>query len=357
MRILLICTHLKAGGISRYVLTLAKGLKKNGHCVWVSCAPYGKWLIKLKEEGIGYKSIPIKTKSILSIKIWISFFILSRFVKKEKIDIIHSNSRVTQLLGFLLYKFTKTPYVNTFHGFYRKSFIRKQLKFAGLRTIAISENVKTHLSQDLRIPEDKIRVVYNGVCREEFSVRKKTKTDYGFKKDDFVIGILGRISEEKGQFLGVEAFKLLSYDHDNVYLAISGRGRLEEELKTFIKLTDLENKTKLFDMEAKDFLDIPDILIVPSRREGFGYVIIEAFLKEVPVIGFNGGAIPEIIRDKENGLLFNKYDAFYLKQAIEKLMFDRPLYQKIVKNAKEDAQAFSMENMALKIEKAYSEVL
>ncbi|MCK9572897.1 MAG: glycosyltransferase family 4 protein [Candidatus Omnitrophica bacterium] len=357
MRILLLSTHLNAGGISRYILTLAKGLKKDGHEVWVSCAPKGEWLEKLEKEGIPYKTIPIKTKSILSIKIFISFFILAKFIKKERIEVIHSSSRVTQFLGFLLYKFTRVPYVTTFHGFYRKNRARKQLKFEGLRTIAISENVKAHLSKDLNIPEGKIRIVFNGICREEFGRREKTKIDYGFKEKDFVIGILGRISEEKGHFLAIEAFKLLSDKYNNVYLAISGKGKLEEELKTFIKLTDIGDKTKFFNMEAKDFLDIPDILIVPSKREGFGYVIVEAFLKEVPVIGFNGGAISEIIKNGENGLLFDKYEGFCLKQAIEQLMFDKTLCERIVKKAKEDAQIFSMENMALNTEKVYQEVI
>jgi len=358
MRILLICTHLNAGGISRYILTLAKGLKKNGHQVFVSCAPGGEWLNRLSEESIACKTIPIKTKSILSIKILFSFFILAGFIKEEKIDIIHANSRVTQFLGFLLHKFTKTPYVATFHGLYRKSRTRKKLKFEGLKTIAISESVKTHLTQDLNITADKIRVVYNGVYRAEFSPRVKTKKDYGFKDADFVIGILGRISEEKGHFLAVEAFKLLSCDYTNAYLAVSGKGKLEEDLKTFIKLADIENKVKFFDMEAKDFLDIPDVLIVPSRNEGFGYVIIEAFLKEIPVIGFRGGgAIAEIVRHKENGILFDKYDGLCLKQAIEELMNNKTLREQLIGKARKDAQAFSMEEMALNTEKVYREVL
>lgn len=357
MRILLICTHLNAGGISRYVLTLAKGLKENGHQVFVACAPFGNWLGKLEEEDIGYKAIPIKTKSIFSIKILISFLTLIKFIKKEKIDIIHSNSRVTQFLGFLLHKSLKVPYLSTFHGLYRKSQARRQLRFEGLRTIAVSNSVKNHLSQDLNIQKDRIRVVYNGVYRKDFEGRKKTKTDYGFTKNDFIVGILGRISEEKGHFLAVEALKLLSYNHDNAYLAISGKGKLEKELKTFIELADIENKTKFFDMEAKDFLDILDVLIVPSKKEGFGYVIIEAFLKGIPVIGFNTGAISEIIKNGENGLLFYKYEGFYLKEAIEQLMRDKSLCEKMTKKAKEDAQTFSMENMALNTEKVYKEVL
>ncbi|MDD4954699.1 MAG: glycosyltransferase family 4 protein [Candidatus Omnitrophica bacterium] len=357
MRILLICTHLNAGGVSRYVLTLAKGLKANGNSVFVACAPSGDWLHKLKEEGIGHKAIPIKTKSIISIKILTSFFALIGFLKKEKIDIIHANSRVTQLLGFLLYKFTGIPYVSSFHGLYRKSLARRHLKFEGLRSIAVSNHVKNHLTKDLNIPENKIRVVYNGVSKKEFECRKKTKIDYGFTKNDFVIGILGRISEEKGHFLAVEMFKLLSYEYNNVYLAISGKGKLEEDLKTFIRLAEIEDKVKFFNLEGKDFLDILDVLIVPSKKEGFGYVIVEAFLKGVPVIGFNTGGISEIIENGENGLLFYRYEGFYLKEEIVRLMLDKGLSEKIIKKAKEDAKIFSMENMALNTEKVYKEVL
>lgn len=354
MRVLLLCTHLNPGGVSRYILTLSKGLKKKNHSVYTACSQ-GEWVNKLNEASVSYKYIPIRTKFIFSFKVFLSFFILLKFVKENKIDIIHANTRVTQFLGFLLYKFTGIPYVATFHGFHRKKWARKFMRCAGTRTIAVSASVKKHLMADFGIKENRIKVVYNGVEREEFSEHFTKKTDYGFSEKQWVIGILGRISEEKGYFLAVEAIKLLSYDHDNIYLAISGKGKLEKELKEFIKIAEIEHRVKFFDIEAKRFLDIPDILIVPSKKEGFGYTVIEGFLKGIPVVGFNVGGISEIIKNRQNGLLFYQYEGFYLKESIIELISNKDLRNKLIRNAKEDAQCFSMENMANNTEEVYNE--
>ncbi|MFA5270889.1 MAG: glycosyltransferase family 4 protein [Candidatus Omnitrophota bacterium] len=357
MKILLLTTHLNPGGVSRYILTLAKGLKQGGHSVCVVCAKDSQWLSRLNDTNILYKVIPIDTKSICSLKIIFSFFKLLPFLRKEKIEILHANTRVTQFLGFLIYKFTGIPYVCTFHGFYRKSSERRLMKFEGVKTIAVSNAVKDHLIHDLKIKGDKINVVHNGVCVEDFTQHKYTKKDYGFKDTDFVVGLLGRISEEKGHFLAASAIKLLSFNHDNVYLAVSGRGKLEEEFKAFIKVADMEEKVKFFEIEAKDFLDIPDILVVPSKREGFGYAIVEAFIKKIPVVGFNTGGIAEIIKDRENGLLFYKYDELYLKQAIEEIMLDKELRSRIIEKALLSFQMFTMEKMALNTERVYEKTL
>lgn len=357
MRILLLTTHLNPGGVSRYILTMAKGLKQEGHSVWVGCAKDSQWLKILENENIPYKIIPINTKSICSLRIIFSCFLLLSFLRKEKVQILHPNTRVTQFLSFLIYKFTGIPYVSAFHGFYRKSLERRFFKFEGVKTIAVSNAVKEHLINDLKIKRDKINIVHNGVCVEEFTQHKHTKKDYGFKDTDCVVGLLGRISEEKGHFLAASAIKLLSYNHDNVYLAISGRGKLEDEFKTFIKVAGMEDKVKFFEIEAKDFLDIPDILVVPSKREGFGYAIVEAFIKKIPVIGFNTSGIAEIIKDRENGLLFYKYDELYLKQAIEEIILDKELRSRIIKNALSSYQMFTMERMAHNTEKVYEQAL
>ncbi|MFA6281151.1 MAG: glycosyltransferase family 4 protein [Candidatus Omnitrophota bacterium] len=357
MRILLLTTRLNPGGVSRYMLTLAQGLKERGHSVWIACSKNSLWLELLKKENIPYKIIPIDTKSICSPKIIFSCFALLSFLRKEKIEILHANTRVTQFLSYLIYKFTGIPYISAFHGFYRKSLERRLLKFEGVQTIAVSNAVKEHLIKDLKIKENKINVVYNGVRLEEFTGHKYTKKDFGFKDSDFVVGLLGRISEEKGHFIAASAIKLLSYNYNNVYLAISGKGKLEKEFKTFIESVGMEEKVKFFEIEAKHFLDIPDMLVAPSKREGFGYAIVEAFIKKVPVAGFNTGGIAEIIKDRENGLLFYEYNELFLKQTIEKIMIDKGLRNRIIEKAHSSALMFTMEKMALNTEKVYAQVL
>ncbi|MDP2922276.1 MAG: glycosyltransferase family 4 protein [Candidatus Omnitrophota bacterium] len=355
MNILILCTHLNPAGISRYVINLSKGLTKRGHNVYIGCGS-GEWLCKLTAANIPYKLIPIKTKSICSIKIFMSLFSLIPFIRKEKIQIIHSNTRVTQYLGYLIHKFCHIPYISTFHGFHHPTFFRKLYKFSGLRTIAVSKAVKKHLSEDLKIDEGQIRVVYNGVDKEELREKRRTKIDYGFKESDVVIGVLGRISEEKGHLLAAEAFKLIAAQYSNSYFLVAGKGRLERELKLFFNLGEMKNRVRFLELEAKDFLDIPDLLLVPSKKEGFGYTIVEAFIKGVAVIGFNTGGIAEIIKDRENGLLFYTYDATALKNAIEEMIRNNDLRKTIIKRAKESANSFSLEKMALDTENVYREV-
>ena len=98
MNILIITTHLNIGGISRYVINLAKGLARGSDTVFVASSG-GQWQKELSIDNITHLKIPINTKSILSFKVLKSFFILSEFLKEQKIDIIHANTRVTQSLG------------------------------------------------------------------------------------------------------------------------------------------------------------------------------------------------------------------------------------------------------------------
>jgi len=356
MRLLLLTTHLNPGGIPRYVLGLAKGLKMQGHTVWVASSG-GSWCNQLQESGVPHKHIPIKTKSFLNPKVFFSLFALLGFIKREKIEIVHANNRVTQHLGFLIHRFSGIPYVSTFHGFYRPSLLRKLFKFEGDKTIAISKAVKSHLTQNLKIKEEKVRVVYNGIDQERFLPKTKDKEKYGFKKNDFLVGLLSRISAEKGHFLAVEAMQQLSVKYPDLYLVITGTGRLQEKLKKYVAQTGLENKIKFLAYPSEEILDILDLLVMPSQSEGFGFLIIEAFLKGVAVVGFNTGGIAEIIENKKNGLLFEHYESSSLKAAIEEMINNEGLGKQLAENAKKDALRFSLENMTLATEAVYLEAI
>jgi len=356
MNILLLATHLNRGGITRYVTNLAIFLNRRGNKVWVASSKgWGQGV--LEKEGIPFKDIPIKTKSMLSWKVFFSFFILIPFIKRNKIEIIHANTRVTQFLGFLLYKFLRIPYVSSFHGFYRPHTLRKLFKFEGVKTIAVSFSVKKHLVNDLKIKAEKIEVIYNGINREEFKKREVAHSIQEFRKSSSIhLGILGRLSEEKGHYLIIEAFKLLGKEYPNIYLNICGRGRLYRSLVSYIEKNHLEERIKFLSLEPNDFLEKIDILVVPSSREGFGYTILEAFAKGVCVVGFNTGGIKEIIRDRENGLLFYKYTPLSLKSAIESLLQNKGLREKLVKKAQQDLNNFSMERTAEATERVYREI-
>ena len=355
MNILILTTHLNPGGLSRYVLNLSVSLAKQKHNVWVACSG-GEWVKRLNIGGVNYKHIPIRTKSICSIKILFSFLALGKFIRQEKIDVVHANTRVTQFLSFLIYKRFNIPYVGAYHGFYRSSFFRKRFKLSGVRSIAVSKAVKEHLKRDLNIEEEKIRVVYNGIDSDEFLVKEAKRSDRGFGDEDYLIGILGRISEEKGHFLAVDAIIKLFSKYKNIYFLVSGKGKLDDKLRAYLKEKGIEKRVRFIDCPPNQFLDIIDLLLVPSRKEGFGYSILEAFIKEVPVIGYNTGGIAEIIKDRGNGLLFCQYNSSALVGKIEEIMSNADLREKIVRQAKKDVLYFSAVRMAKDTERVYQEV-
>ena len=355
MKILILTTHLNYGGISRYVLNLAKGLKLKNHYVWVG-SHGGVWQKELERLCINHLNLPINTKSFLSIKVFLSFFKLIPFLLKEKIDIIIANTRVTQFLGYLVMRFFKIKYVSVFHGFYKKRWERKIFKFEGNKTIAISKAVKRHLIEDFHIKEEKVKVIYNGVDIQEFIKKRYSKEDFGLSSF-LTLGILGRISSEKGHFLVASSFKELIKKYSNLYLLICGEGRLKEDFKQFIKRIGIENRVKFFSLEGKDFLDIVDILVVASSKEGLGMVILEAFAKGVAVVAYPSGGIKEIIKDKVTGIFFHPYSAFSLKEKIEELIKNKDLQRKIVEEAKKEVFRFSLERMTQKIEDLLKEVV
>lgn len=98
--------------------------------------------------------------------------------------------------------------------------------------------------------------------------------------------------------------------------------------------------------------------IVPSLwQEPFGIAVIEALSRGRPVIGSRVGGIPEIIADGESGLLVTPGDAIELRAAMQRLIDDRPLYERLSRSAALGAQEFQASRVVPRIEQIYSKIL
>lgn len=138
---------------------------------------------------------------------------------------------------------------------------------------------------------------------------KEVKDRYGLK--GFIVGYMGRLVEEKGVLDLIRACNKLG--SQDINLAIIGEGPLKKEILQIIMELNLHDKVKLIPgvpfKEVPLLLNCMDVLVLPSRttkywKEQFGRVLIEAMACEVPVIGSNSGAIPEVIG--ETGLIFEE---------------------------------------------------
>jgi glycosyltransferase involved in cell wall biosynthesis len=362
MNILLLSTHLDTGGITSYLLSLAKALKQHGHMVFVASSG-GNRVTRFTEQGIIFIHIPIRTKSEINLfKILPSCRILERHVREKRIDIIHANTRVTQVLAAMVSRKSHIPFVSTCHGFFKPRFFRKRFPFLGSKVIAISDSVKRHLQDDFAVAEGNIRLVYNGVDTEALKLvnprsRQTVRQGFGLGSGP-VVGIVARLSDVKGHVFLVQAFKSVVSRVPDAQLLIVGEGKMEQTLLRMVKELDIE-KHVFFMREVsviREAYYAIDIFVMPSLHEGLGLGLMEAMAWGKPVVGSAVGGIVNLISDGKNGLLVKPADSGGLADAILKLMNASDLAATLGNNARIFiSDNFSLAKMAAGTEKVYAE--
>jgi glycosyltransferase involved in cell wall biosynthesis len=359
MNILYISNHLNIGGITSYLLTLATGMKKRGHHVYIASSG-GDLIMKFTKQGIIFVPIPIRTKKECSPKILFSILKLSKFIKNNAIDIVHSNSRTTQVLGYLLESRTKAAHIFTCHGFFKNRLSRRLFPCWGKANIAISDQVREHLVKDLNADEKNIFVIYNGIDIEKFrstenGQRQTGKMKFGLGEGP-VIGIIARLSDVKGHIYLVKAMESVLESFPTAQLVILGEGKTREELVKVVKILGIEKHVFFIDEidDTGNALSAMDLFVMPSLREGLGLALMEAMASGLPVIGSDIGGIRSLIKHRLNGLLVKPASASELSQAILELLHNPDTAKSLGERARAFInENFSQEQMVFKTEELY----
>ena len=127
-------------------------------------------------------------------------------------------------------------------------------------------------------------------------------------KDEFIISIVGRIEEAKGQYIVLQAVEKLRLKGIKVKTLVVGHF-MDESYFTKLKNTYSNDIFTGFVANPTDFMQISDCLVLATKKETFGLVLIEAMKCGVCVLGSNSGGPLEIIDDKETGLLFESMNS------------------------------------------------
>jgi glycosyltransferase involved in cell wall biosynthesis len=290
---------------------------------------------------------------------------LINYVKKNKIDIIHTHLYLPDIYGFLIkisvpgIKFITTKHnTNAFRKKFFWGFLDKILSLPANHIIAVSESVKTFISRFEYIPSRKINVIYHGINIDRFSKStdiQTTRSKLNINKRDFVIGIAGRITEQKGHRYLLEAMSMLNSKYKNVKLLIIGVGELLGEMKRIAyELGIAENVIFMgFREDLAELYSIMDVFCLPSVYEGLGLVLVEAMFCGTIVIGSSIHGITEIINDGINGFLVPPADSNALANTLIRVYkndFDR---KEMIGHGKKTALRFDFRKNLKKIEDLY----
>ena len=198
------------------------------------------------------------------------------------------------------------PYSFTVHGpeeFDRPQFLKLSQKINRAKfVVAISSFGRSQLMRWVSFENwHKIKIVHCGLEPDFFNIPAV------FIPNKPSLVCVGRLCEQKGQLLLVEAIKNLSEQQVEVELTLAGDGEMRTEIESLIIKYQLEDKIKITGWissdEVKAHILASQVLILPSFAEGLPVVIMEAMSLRRPVISTYIAGIPELVQDGENGWL------------------------------------------------------
>ncbi|MDD2353996.1 MAG: glycosyltransferase [Patescibacteria group bacterium] len=274
------------------------------------------WKKELAQKGIPVYKLKKKMKIDIS-----NFFKIYKVIKNLKPDIVHTHLGA-DIYGRLAASLAGVRVIiSTEHNVNRSerkivSMLKKITAPLTLKIFAVSQAVKEDAKKRYRLGAEKIDVIYNGVDVERFSHCYRERK----KGEAIIIGSLGRLSQQKGLSVLIEAISLLK--NKNFRLLIAGQGELEIELKRQVRRLNLNEKIKfLGKVDAPLFFKKIDIFVFPSLWEGLGLVALEAAAARKPIVASEIDGIKEII-GTESGWLALPGDEHDLALKIDKLLSD-----------------------------------
>jgi len=361
MNILFLTTHANTGGITSYLLTLGETLVKSGHKVLVVSSG-GDCVPRLEAVGIRHIQVDLRTKSEIHPKLFLSLSPLTRLVRDENINIIHAQTRVTQVLGYWLGYFTGVKMVTTCHGFFRPRWFRKTFPCWGSAVIAISKPVAKHLSRDFEVPQDCIHLIPNGIDLDRFKVanedqRLSIRQKWGIG-DAPLIGIIARLSDVKGISVLIKAMPFILKEIPSANLMIIGQGPEEAALKKLTQDLSLVPQVRFESIlnQAQDLLPAFDVFVMPSLMEGLGLSVMEAQACGIPVVASSVGGLVDLIEEGVSGYLVPVNDPAALANRIIEIFQNTIQAKMMADQARSNIEKyFSAQIMAQKTLQTYEQ--
>jgi glycosyltransferase involved in cell wall biosynthesis len=201
-----------------------------------------------------------------------------------------------------------------------------------VRIIAISDYIKGQLVAG-GIPSEKIVVRYLGIDTNRFhsdpSAREAWRKEFSIQPDETVLSSVSYLRPIKSPEIIVKACGVLAERGVPVRLFVGGDGEMLDELKKLSAELGIANHTHWLGLmpDPVRLLQASDLFLLATVGEAFGLVLAESMACGVPVVGSRAGAIPEVVKDGETGLLVTPRDPVSMADGIEKLALDTNLRQ------------------------------
>lgn len=338
-----------AGGVDRYIRMLLKYLDKEKFENILVCS---QDFNREDYDGLVDSFEQIEMNRAIGVSDLNSIKEVRRLIKKYNPDIVYAHSSKAGAIARVADIGLKNHCVYNPHGwaFNMRCSDKKRAMYTAIekmaapfceKIICISDAEKQSALEKKICREDKLQVIFNGVDIEAYESGEHgtvKRSSLGIPEDAYVVGMVGRISPQKAPDVFVKMAKLVKDEIPNAHFVIVGSGNQEAEIRKYAeenKFADSLHITGWVD-DPMSYVELFDVACLLSRWEGFGLALPEYMMAGKPIVASRVDAIPNIIRNGENGLLVEVDDATGASEAVLQIYQDRSLKDKLVSKGVED---------------------
>lgn len=376
----------QVSGAERVMLMILSGLDRGRFQASVICPPEGDLTWLAESLGVPVSNVELLQarftwRPSLLVKYLKSFaaviFELRRKLIEAEPDLIHANTIRAGLAATAATMGTRIPVIWHLHDMLPHHPLSTLVRwFAALsgrtRLLAVSRAVANRFQGGvLRLLEAraKIRVIHNGVDLNRFAAdpaaSRRVRREFGIGEERFLIGIVGQITARKGQLELIRAFAKVAKQIPEAILAVVGAPLFNDDHEYLAELKRVAGNLGVADRviftgarnDVQVMMQAFDLLVLNSKVEPFGLVVIEAMACDTTVLATAVDGVPELIRHGVSGWLVPPGNEKELAKGLVTLATDRKLRNALAREAKNNtASKFSAEKYRRLIEAYYSQV-
>ena len=345
-------------GAERVLLNMLRVLDRSRYEACALCPSDGDLAELIRDEGVPCFEAPqiqarfstrfaVLCRSIGSL--FSSIVVMRKKIHQLDPDIVHANSPRAGMIATLATIGTGRTVIWHIHDILPHRRITTAIRliaFVSSRTQIIGVSNATTKAFCGKLPfKQRARTIYNGIDLDKFPLKQPGSSSFrqsiGIPQDAFLICALGQICERKGLLELLEAFQQIYSAAPKARLAIVGKAVFSHEEQYRRALVEKAQIAGIIDRvhfagERRDVaaaLQAADLLVLNSRHEPFGLVLVEAMSSGTPVLASRVDGIPEIVTDGENGWLIERGDTHGLATKLLELSRDRIALDKVALTA------------------------
>jgi glycosyltransferase involved in cell wall biosynthesis len=327
-RILHLITQLPIGGAEHLLASIVRHLDADRYESLVCCIQERGELAAMIEAG-GVPVICLERRGKR-----FSFgtvLALARLMREQRIDLVHCHLYHANLYGRLAARLVGIPAIATVHNTYvrrkwHRSLLNRWLGRGRGLVIAVSAEARRDVIEHDRLNPGRVLLLPNGIDLSRVDTQLSqaaAKERLGYAADDFLIGCIGRLEEQKGHANIIHALGLMletaSEDlRRRMRLLIIGDGRLRGELERVAAATGVSDEVRFAGSrsDVAEILRSLDLYVMPSLWEGLSLAMLEAMAAGLPVIISDVGGAAEVLGDGEFGIRVPPGDVAALASAV-----------------------------------------